>query len=68
MSKQNDLTEKEVAAIDALKQAIKNLPPSLYIETDDSEGVVIFWKRTQKCKGEAKEAVPPMRCKRAVCM
>jgi hypothetical protein len=38
-------TEKELAAIAAVKAAIKALPPKIYIEIDTFDGTLEFWKR-----------------------
>ena len=57
------VTEKETAAIEALKAAIKALPKTLFFEID-MDGEVLFWKRTGP--GEARGAAPALRCKRAV--
>ena len=64
-NKKVTLTEKEAAAIDALKAAIKALPRSIHFTTDDDSGVE-FWKRVGP--GEAIGVGKPLRCKRAYCL
>ena len=44
MSKYKPATDKELAAIEAVKAAIKALPRSIYMSVDESDGVVDFWK------------------------
>jgi len=39
-------TEKEKTAIDAVKEAVKNLPAGIYIETSPDNGCLEFWRRT----------------------
>lgn len=56
------LTEKELAAIEAVKAAMKALPRSIHFTVDDSDGVIEFWKRTGP--GEAMGVSTPLRCKR----
>lgn len=63
MSKKLTITDKEAIAIEALKSAIKALPPTLYFTASADFGIE-FWKRTKP--GEAREAAKPLRCKRAV--
>lgn len=64
-TKKVTLNEKEAAAIDALKAAIKALPRSIHFTTDDDNGVE-FWKRVGR--GEAVGVGTPLRCKRAYCL
>ena len=56
-------TEKEIAAIDAVKAAIKALPRSLYFTADEMFGIE-FWKRSGP--GEARGVTKPLHCKRAI--
>lgn len=39
-------TEKELQAVEAVKAAVKALPPGVYIETCEFDGELQFWKRT----------------------
>lgn len=62
MAKKVVLTAKEEAAIEALKAAVKALPPSIHFTTDSECGIE-FWKRVGH--GEAIGVSKPLRCKRA---
>ena len=64
-NKKVTLTEKEAAAIEAFKVAVKALPRSIHFTTDDDNGVE-FWKRVGR--GEAVMVSTPLRCKRAYCL
>lgn len=64
-TKKVTLNEKEVAAIDALKAAIKALPSSIHFTIDEDSGIE-FWKRVGG--GEAVGVGKPLRCKRAYCL
>ena len=64
-TKKVTLNEKEAAAIDALKAAIKALPRSIHFTIDDDNGIE-FWKRVGR--GEAVGVGKPLRCKRAYCL
>lgn len=64
-TKKVTLNEKEAAAIDALKAAIKALPSSIHFTIDEDNGIE-FWKRVEE--GEAVGVGKPLRCKRAYCL
>ena len=64
-NKKVTLTEKEAAAIEAFKEAVKTLPRSIHFTTDDDNGIE-FWKRVGR--GEAVGVGKPLRCKRAYCL
>ncbi len=61
--KKQQITEKERAAIDAIKVAIRALPRSIFFTVDDHDGVE-FWKRIGA--GEALGVSTPLRLKRAI--
>jgi hypothetical protein len=63
MEKYKPATEKELAAIEAVKAAIKALPRALHMSVDDSDGVVEFWKAHSA--GGAHGFGTPLRCKAA---
>lgn len=63
-TKKVKLSDKEAAAIDAVKVAIKALPRSIHFTVDDCDGVIQFWKRSGP--GSAIGVSSPLRCKRAV--
>lgn len=63
-TKKVKLSEKEAAAIDAVKVAIKALPSSIHFTVDSFDGVIEFWKRSGP--GEARGVSSPLRCKRAM--
>lgn len=44
----HDSTEKEKQAMDAVKEAVRALPRGIYIETNEFEGTLEFWKRTPR--------------------
>lgn len=46
MSGEITLTEKEKAAIAVLKAALENLPETLHISVDESDGLVEVYRRT----------------------
>ena len=56
-------TAKELAAIEAVKTAIKALPNSLHMSVDAFDGTVDFWKSHRP--GSAHGVGKPLRCKRA---
>lgn len=62
-NKPKPATEKELAAIDAVKTAIKALPNSIHMSVDDCDGTVDFWKA--HTPGSAYGAGKQLRCKRA---
>lgn len=64
-NKKVTLTEKEAAAIEAFKAAVKALPRSIHFTADDDNGLE-FWKRVGR--GEAVGVGKPLRCKRAYCL
>ena len=57
-------TEKELAAIDAVKSAIKDLPLGIFIEIDTFNKTLEFWKRESPIL--AYRIGKPMRCKHAL--
>jgi hypothetical protein len=61
--KPKPVTAKELAAIEAVKAAIKALPRSIYMSVDDCDGTVDFWK--PHTPGSAYGAGKQLRCKRA---
>lgn len=63
MKKYKPATEKELAAIEAVKVAIKALPRTLHMSVDDSDGIVNFWKASSPCR--AYVVGTPLRCKSA---
>lgn len=56
-------TAKELAAIDAVKAAIKALPKNIHMGIDDSDGVVEFWKSHSPCSSH--RVSTPLRRKQA---
>lgn len=56
-------TARELAAIEAVKAAIKALPRSIYMSVDDHDGVVEFWKPHRP--GSAHGVGTPLRRKQA---
>ena len=63
MEKYKPATEKELAAIEAVKAAIKALPRTLHMSVDDFDGVVNFWKAHSR--SGAHGVGTPLRCKSA---
>jgi len=61
-NKKVTITEKEAAAIEAVKAAVKAMPRSILFSVDDDNGIE-FWKRVRR--GEAVGVGKPLRCKRA---
>jgi hypothetical protein len=64
--KRKPATEKELAAIDAVKNAIKALPRGIFIDVDNFDNTLQFWKR--ESRGMAYGIGSPLRCKRALCL
>ena len=56
-------TDKELAAIEAVKAAIRALPRSIYMSVDDDDGVVEFWK--PHTRNASHEVGTPLRRKQA---
>lgn len=56
-------TARELAAIEAVKAAIKALPSSIHMTVDDYDGVVEFWKAHSRSSSHG--VGKPLRCKRA---
>jgi hypothetical protein len=50
-------TEAEAKAIEAVKNAVKALPKSIWIQTDDDEGELRFWKRVNPCESKQASSV-----------
>ena len=61
--KRSPVTAKEMAAMEAVKAAIKALPRSIYMSVDDSDGIVEFWK--PETPSRAYGVGTPLRCRRA---
>lgn len=61
--KRKPATARELAAIEAVKAAIKALPNSIHMTVDDFEGVVEFWKANSPSSSHG--VGKPLRCKRA---
>jgi hypothetical protein len=64
--KRKPATEKELAAIDAVKNAIKALPRGIYLDVDNFDNTLQFWKR--ESRGMSYGIGSPLRCKRALCL
>ena len=56
-------TARELAAIEAVKAALKALPRSIHMHVDDVDGVVEFWKAHSPSSSHA--VGKPLRCKHA---
>ena len=63
MEKYKPATEKELAAIEAVKAAIRSLPKTLHMSVDEFDGVVEFWKANSP--SSAHGVGTPLRCKAA---
>lgn len=58
------ITPDERRAIEDVKKAIRALPKSIWMETDDVGGEVVFWRHIGH--GESIEATAPLRLRRVV--
>ncbi|MDH5298693.1 MAG: hypothetical protein OEV91_06705 [Desulfobulbaceae bacterium] len=47
------LSEKEMAAIEDVKRAVRDLPRGIFLGVDDNECVLEFWKRTPRGVADA---------------
>ena len=56
-------SEKELAAIEAVKAAIKALPRTIHMHVDNGDGVVEFWKAHSP--GRSHGVSTPLRRKQA---
>ena len=64
--KLHECTLGEHLKIEAVKYAIRAIPSGIYINTNEGDGTIEFWKRTPKSESSSAVMVGILKCKSKV--